>query len=76
MLFVEYGNGVSAGRKAIYILSEIGQEKQLDVNHEAFMGYEEPIPLTSSSSLALVRLLIKGESVLWLGLSDGECVVL
>lgn len=44
---------------AIYILAEIGQEKQLDVNHEGFMGYEEPIPLTSSSSLSLVRLLIK-----------------
>lgn len=54
------GNGANNGA-AIYILSEIGQEKQLDVNHEAFMGYEEPIPLTGSASLALVRLNVQGE---------------
>ena len=53
------GNGVSGGA-AIYVLSEIGQEKQLDVNSESFMGFEEPIPLSSSSSLALVRLMVKG----------------
>ncbi|XP_067937889.1 uncharacterized protein [Watersipora subatra] len=59
----ESGNGVRGGA-AVYVLAEIGQEKQLDVNHEAFMGYEEPIPLTSSSSLALVRLLVKdGEDI-------------
>lgn len=56
---VDNGNGENGGA-AIYILSEIGQEKQLDVNHEAFMGYEEPLPLTSSASLSLVRLMIKG----------------
>lgn len=54
------GNG-EAGGKAVYVLAEIGQEKQLDVNHEAYMGYEEPIPLSSSSSLALVRLMVKGK---------------
>lgn len=54
------GNGANNGA-AIYILSEIGQEKQLDVNHEAFLGYEEPIPITGSASLALVRVNIQGE---------------
>jgi len=55
---VGVGNGES-GKKAVYILTEIGQEKQLDMNHEAFMGYEEAVPLTSSASLALVRLMVK-----------------
>lgn len=54
------GNGINGG-SAIYVLAEIGQEKQLDVNHEAFMGFEEPMPLTSSASLALVRLMVKGK---------------
>ena len=54
------GNGANNGA-AIYILSEIGQEKQLDVNQEAFMGYEEPLPLTGSASLALIRLNVQGE---------------
>lgn len=56
------GNGPKGGA-AIYVLSETGQEKQLDVNHEAFMGFEEPIPLSGSSSLALVRLSVKGKSL-------------
>lgn len=52
-----YGNGRSGDKKAVYIITEIGQEKQLDVMLE-YLNLPEMYPLSSSASLAMVRLLI------------------
>ena len=54
--FSSAGNGAN-NAQAVYILTEIGQEKQQDLMLE-YLKLPEVFPLTSSASLAMVRLLI------------------
>lgn len=54
--FSHFSSSVN-GQQAIFILTEIGQEKQQDLMLE-YLKLPEVFPLTSSASLAMVRLLI------------------
>jgi len=55
--FSSAGHGPNGDRKAVYVMAEIGQEKQLDLMLE-YLNLPELYPLTSSASLSMVRLLI------------------
>ena len=55
--FSSGGNGKSGQKKAVYIITEIGQEKQQDLMLN-YLNLPEIYPTSSSASLAMARLLI------------------
>ena len=55
--FSRSGNGPGKDRQAVYVITEIGQEKQLDLMLN-FLNLPEVFPLSSSAGLVVSRLLI------------------
>lgn len=56
-LFSTNGNGRNGDMRAVYLVTEIGQEKQQDVMLH-YLNLPEIYPLGSSASLAIVRFLV------------------